>query len=114
MNKEPKSASDQDLNLPIVPFRSQSAWPAMPNTVGSSNPLSWQQSALCAQTDPKIFFPEHGGSAVTAKKICHACIVENDCLHFALDNREESGVWGGLSNRERRKLKRTTDTSYDN
>lgn len=66
----------------------------------------WQEQALCAQTDPEAFFPEKGGSTREAKRICQACPVQDDCLEFALENDERFGIWGGLSERERRRLKR--------
>jgi WhiB family transcriptional regulator, redox-sensing transcriptional regulator len=70
------------------------------------NPLSWQTDALCAQTDPEAFFPEKGGSTRDAKRICTTCDVRDQCLEYALQNDERFGIWGGLSERERRKLKR--------
>jgi WhiB family redox-sensing transcriptional regulator len=68
--------------------------------------LSWQSDALCAQTDPEAFFPEKGGSTRDAKRICTSCDVRAQCLEYALQNDERFGIWGGLSERERRKLKR--------
>jgi len=68
--------------------------------------LSWQTDALCAQTDPEAFFPEKGGSTRDAKRICASCDVRSECLEYALANDERFGIWGGLSERERRKLKR--------
>ena len=66
----------------------------------------WQDRALCAQTDPEAFFPEKGGSTREAKRICMGCEVRNKCLDYALANDERFGIWGGLSERERRRLKR--------
>jgi WhiB family redox-sensing transcriptional regulator len=66
----------------------------------------WQDRALCAQTDPEAFFPEKGGSTREAKKICLGCEVRNECLDYALAHDERFGIWGGLSERERRRLKR--------
>jgi WhiB family transcriptional regulator, redox-sensing transcriptional regulator len=68
--------------------------------------LSWQERALCAQTDPEAFFPEKGGSTREAKKVCLSCDVRGECLEYALANDERFGIWGGLSERERRKLKK--------
>ena len=68
--------------------------------------LSWQERALCAQTDPEAFFPEKGGSTREAKKDCVGCDVRSECLEYALDKDERFGIWGGLSERERRKLKK--------
>src|SRR5699024_215552 len=67
---------------------------------------SWQERALCAQTDPEAFFPEKGGSTREAKKICTGCEVKAECLEYALANDERFGIWGGLSERERRRIKR--------
>jgi WhiB family redox-sensing transcriptional regulator len=68
--------------------------------------LSWQERALCAETDPESFFPEKGGSTREAKRICSSCEVRQECLEYALQNDERFGIWGGLSERERRRLKR--------
>jgi WhiB family transcriptional regulator, redox-sensing transcriptional regulator len=70
--------------------------------------LSWQDRALCAQTDPEAFFPEKGGSTREAKKVCRTCDVRAECLEYALEHDERFGIWGGLSERERRRLKRGT------
>ncbi len=66
----------------------------------------WQERALCAQTDPEAFFPEKGGSTREAKRICAGCEVRAECLEYALTFDERFGIWGGLSERERRRLKR--------
>jgi WhiB family redox-sensing transcriptional regulator len=68
--------------------------------------LAWQGDALCAQTDPEAFFPEKGGSTREAKKVCVGCDVRSECLEYALAHDERFGIWGGLSERERRKLKK--------
>lgn len=66
----------------------------------------WQEQALCAQTDPEAFFPEKGGSTREAKRICRACVVRDECLEYALEHDERFGIWGGLSERERRRVKK--------
>ncbi|MDM4762717.1 WhiB family transcriptional regulator [Galbitalea sp. SE-J8] len=68
--------------------------------------LAWQSDSLCAQTDPEAFFPEKGGSTRDAKRICASCEVRAECLEYALKNDERYGIWGGLSERERRKLRK--------
>ena len=68
--------------------------------------FGWQDRALCAQTDPEAFFPEKGGSTREAKKVCLTCEVRDDCLEYAWMTDERFGIWGGLSERERRKLKK--------
>lgn len=71
-----------------------------------AEPPEWQERALCAQTDPEAFFPEKGGSTREAKRICQGCEVKAECLEYALAHDERFGIWGGLSERERRKLKK--------
>jgi WhiB family transcriptional regulator, redox-sensing transcriptional regulator len=68
--------------------------------------LAWQERALCAQTDPEAFFPEKGGSTREAKRVCLSCEVRAECLEYALANDERFGIWGGLSERERRRVKK--------
>ncbi len=67
---------------------------------------TWQDAGLCPQTDPEAFFPEKGGSTREAKKICKLCPSKADCLSWALERREQYGIWGGLSERERRRISR--------
>lgn len=64
----------------------------------------WMDLAACAQTDPEMFFPEKGGTARDAKKVCRGCPVAGECLAYALRRDERWGIWGGLSERERRRL----------
>jgi WhiB family transcriptional regulator, redox-sensing transcriptional regulator len=66
----------------------------------------WMLEARCLDADPEAFFPEKGGSTREAKRICAACPVREDCLDHALSNDERFGIWGGLSERERRRVKR--------
>ncbi|GAA1647747.1 WhiB family transcriptional regulator [Microbacterium flavum] len=77
-----------------------------PAEADADTALGWQADALCAQTDPEAFFPEKGGSTRDAKRICTSCDVRDQCLEYALKNDERFGIWGGLSERERRKVKR--------
>jgi WhiB family redox-sensing transcriptional regulator len=83
-----------------------SAGPIIQLISGESVELSWQERALCAQTDPEAFFPEKGGSTREAKRVCLSCDVRSQCLEYALAHDERFGIWGGLSERERRRLKR--------
>ena len=66
----------------------------------------WQRQANCMGVDPDLFFPERGASTREAKEVCRGCVVREDCLEFALANGEKFGIWGGLSERERRKIRR--------
>lgn len=66
----------------------------------------WQEQANCLGVDPDLFFPERGASTKEAKGVCAGCEVRLDCLEYALSNGEKFGIWGGLSERERRRLRR--------
>lgn len=66
---------------------------------------AWRELGLCSQTDPDVFFPEKGGSTREAKLVCGRCEVKWECLEYALAHDERFGIWGGLSERERRKRK---------
>ena len=66
----------------------------------------WQERANCLGVDPDLFFPERGASTREAKSVCGSCEVRLDCLEYALVNGEKFGIWGGLSERERRRLRR--------
>ncbi|GAA3284958.1 WhiB family transcriptional regulator [Nesterenkonia halobia] len=84
-------------------------WLGLPSLIPAEEiegELAWQVDALCAQTDPEAFFPEKGGSTRDAKKVCGACTVQQECLDYALANDERFGIWGGMSERERRKLRK--------
>ncbi len=67
---------------------------------------SWQQYSNCLGVDPDLFFPERGASTKEAKEVCRGCVVREDCLEFALQNGEKFGIWGGMSERERRRIRR--------
>jgi len=71
----------------------------------------WASDALCAQTDPESFFPDKGGSTREAKKVCAQCFVQAECLDWALTTNEKFGIWGGLSERERRAISAGTTTT---
>ena len=87
--------------LSLVPER-----PELDAIAPATTDEEWQERALCAQTDPEAFFPEKGGSTREAKRICLGCEVRDACLDYALAHDERFGIWGGLSERERRRLKR--------
>jgi WhiB family redox-sensing transcriptional regulator len=72
--------------------------------MGFPAPPPWVDDALCAETDPECFFPEKGGSTREAKAVCSRCPVAAPCLDWALEHEERFGIWGGLSERERRKV----------
>lgn len=66
----------------------------------------WQERANCLGVDPDLFFPERGASTREAKGVCRGCEVRVECLEYALDHGEKFGIWGGLSERERRRVRR--------
>jgi WhiB family redox-sensing transcriptional regulator len=72
----------------------------------------WRKNAACRDTDPELFFPiGTTGQAIdqieAARSVCYACEVREACLEFALATNQESGVWGGTSEEERRKLRKS-------
>ncbi|WP_069625361.1 WhiB family transcriptional regulator [Streptomyces niveus] len=66
----------------------------------------WRDDALCAEVDPEIFHPKQGESIGPAREVCMACPVRRECADHAIPN-EPYGVWGGLSPRERQRLRRS-------
>lgn len=72
-------------------------------------PEEWEQAALCAQTDPEVFFPDRGGSSREAKSVCAKCPVQALCLDRALNADERFGISGGTSERERRAIAKKPD-----
>jgi len=76
-------------------------------TTLGSEALDWQGKANCMGVDPDLFFPERGASTREAKEVCRGCVVREDCLEYALANGEKFGIWGGLSERERRRNRRS-------
>jgi WhiB family redox-sensing transcriptional regulator len=82
------------------------AWPPRQYDDDIPEPPHWTELALCQETDPEAFFPEKGGSTREAKQVCKKCEVRAECLEYALVNDERFGIWGGLSERERRRMTR--------
>ena len=111
---EPPAQTPQDLaamEVHDVQSVDASVWQAVAGLYSvdeddAQGELAWQTDALCAQTDPEAFFPEKGGSTRDAKHVCEACPVSGQCLDYAMTNDEKFGIWGGLSERERRRLRR--------
>jgi WhiB family transcriptional regulator, redox-sensing transcriptional regulator len=66
--------------------------------------LSWRLKGACRGLDPAIFYPVSEDDAGEAKAVCAVCPVREACLEFALANREHDGVWGGATERERRRM----------
>ena len=73
---------------------------------GDADANRWQERANCLGVDPDLFFPERGASTREAKGVCRGCEVRVECLEYALAQGEKFGIWGGLSERERRRVRR--------
>jgi WhiB family transcriptional regulator, redox-sensing transcriptional regulator len=73
---------------------------------GGPEERRWQEQANCLGVDPDLFFPERGASTKEAKAVCRGCEVRVECLEYALSHGEKFGIWGGLSERERRRVRR--------
>lgn len=68
--------------------------------------LTWRYRGACRGLDPEIFYPISDEEAGPAKDVCATCTVRQQCLEFALANREREGVWGGATEKERRRILR--------
>jgi WhiB family redox-sensing transcriptional regulator len=79
---------------------------ARTDPVANPETSDWKSRANCMGVDPDLFFPERGMSTREAKEVCRGCVVREDCLEYALANGEKFGIWGGLSERERRRIRR--------
>jgi hypothetical protein len=79
---------------------------------------NWRDYAVCREVDPELFFPVGNGNVMAqqteqAKRVCDGCSVRPDCLEWALDTGQYNGVWGGLSEVERRQIARTRFSHID-
>jgi WhiB family redox-sensing transcriptional regulator len=76
--------------------------------------MTWMQRGRCRDIAPSTFFPSDGVGVDVARRICADCPVQSPCLEYALENHIDHGVWGGCSERERRRIlkrRRATKTS---
>jgi WhiB family redox-sensing transcriptional regulator len=99
----------EDDTIVITPMPHRVARGGVPVDIASlcdRQEREWQSRANCMGVDPDLFFPERGASTREAKEVCRGCVVREDCLEYALANGEKFGIWGGLSERERRRLRR--------
>lgn len=105
---EPLSATEVHLSDSLY-FSADTPWPSgsslLSELLGLEWP-AWQKKGACRGTDPDLFFPERGASTRDAKEVCRGCKVRLECLEWALERGEKQGIWGGLSERERRKIRR--------
>ena len=85
---------------------------SLPLIADPDSTTGWMALGTCRMYAPSMFFPSDGVGVDKARKICAACPVKNECLEHALEHRIEHGVWGGCSERERRRiLKRRRDVA---
>lgn len=94
------------------PLRTARPWSELLGEVHIALAEPWIDDALCAQVDPELFFPEEGGSTREAKQVCAACEVRAECLQWAMDNNERFGIHGGLSVKERDRIRRDRQAPY--
>lgn len=71
-----------------------------------NDPFAWVADAACNGRDDIDWYPSRGAATAPAKAVCADCPVRIDCLHYALNNNEHFGIWGGTSERERRRIRR--------
>ena len=98
--REPNLLLPGDLNETLIATLEKIARPR------EARNEEWRDRGTCAEVDPELFFPEKGGSAREAKKVCASCEVRAECLEYALAADERYGIWGGLAEQERRPLRR--------
>lgn len=67
----------------------------------------WIEQAICRGVDPELFFPARGSPTKEAKALCKGCVVREECLDYALAHNERWGIWGGTTEKERRRLRRS-------
>ncbi len=82
------------------------------SAIGHADPAGWAASGACQDSDPELFFPitSQGparGQLDKAKAVCACCPVRAQCLEFALDSGQDFGIWGGMSEQERRAMRRS-------
>lgn len=94
----------RDIKAPVSP--TQLTTEVSTSSKSRRSPENWRESANCRDSDPDMFFPSEVSGVNAAKAICAACVSIDSCLDYALDNNILHGVWGGTSERQRRKIHR--------
>jgi len=77
----------------------------------SQQPLSWADFGSCTNADPDLFFPQPGADTAYARSICRSCTVRTQCLDYALESGQKHGIWGGMTESQRRRLRRRSHPS---
>jgi len=82
--------------------------------VGSHDTVdqNWRAHATCAQMDPDLFFAAGAIEHKVAKRICRSCPVRRECLAYAMEAPVDHGIWGGLTERERRRFRRRAGSDW--
>lgn len=88
------------------PFRAANFYDVGVSWLSTDAPASWKADAACKGHDPNLFFPHRGEDTTFARSICGGCPVQEECAEHAIDHGERVGIWGGLSERERRRQRR--------
>ena len=79
--------------------------PVQVNLQAHEQNSTWRDDAACKGLDTTLFHPERGANVKRAKQVCQGCSVVGECLAYALVNYEKHGIWGGMSERQRRDLR---------
>jgi WhiB family redox-sensing transcriptional regulator len=103
---EPPALARPSTPSTLVPRPTPEPRPAAPTPGPTSSPTGtgWMARGNCAYEAPSTFFPSDGVGVEAARRVCHGCPVQSVCLEFALTHRIDHGVWGGCSERERRRI----------
>ena len=72
----------------------------------ATDPMVWGQLGNCVGINQDLFFPKRGDDVSIAKEFCRECPVRSDCLAFALETNQKFGIWGGMTEGQRRRIKR--------
>jgi WhiB family redox-sensing transcriptional regulator len=84
-----------------------------PNLKGIVASPKWMADAECKQSDPELFYPDTGHSSRDGRAVCARCPVRAECLAYAIEHHERYGVWGGMSERQRRHMRETGGRSVN-
>ena len=100
------SARDNDIDVVTAVSFEEPMLEDLKAVLAPGDDLAWHDGANCKGANADLFFPERGASTRTAKTICRECLVREECLEFAITTGEKFGIWGGMSERERRRVRR--------
>lgn len=107
VNPEPSKPTDDSINID----KSEATFGYTAAILANPLDTSWQEQAICLSTEPNFFFQKYPEEAI---EFCQDCPVKQECLDYAVMNSIEHGVWGGTSERERRRIKRELITIIPN